>query len=156
MVTVCRAHARDQLPPLPAVTGALADEASLLPAAAADAHLHARDRRRAGPGDAANGHLAALDLLVGPRLGDQAPHALERDRLAHGVPAAVPLVPIFVRLVVAVERPSITSISVSHFTDATAYQPGTTRRSGWPCWTGSGSPFIAYASSTSGSRPRRA
>src|SRR5450432_1036589 len=38
-------------------------------------------------------------------------------------------------------------ISVSHLTDATAYQPGTTSRSGAPCRTGSGSPFIEYASS---------
>src|SRR5262249_34070457 len=32
-------HARDQLPPLPAVTVAIADEARLLPAAAAHAHV---------------------------------------------------------------------------------------------------------------------
>jgi hypothetical protein len=47
-----------------------------------------------------------------------------------------------------VKGASTTSISVSHFTAATAYHPGTMSRSGKPCSTGSGSPFIAYASST--------
>ncbi len=43
-------------------------------------------------------------------------------------------------------------MAVTHLTDATAYHPGTTRRSGNPCWTGSGSPFTAYASSAPVSR----
>ena len=36
----------------------------------------------------------------------------------------------------------VTLMSVSHLTEATAYQPGTTSRSGYPCRAGSGSPFI--------------
>ena len=34
----------------------------------------------------------------------------------------------------------------SHFTFCIPYQPGTTSRSGKPCWGGSGAPFISYAS----------
>jgi hypothetical protein len=37
----------------------------------------------------------------------------------------------------------VSSISVSHFIEATAYQAGTTRRSGYPWYRGSSSPFIA-------------
>ena len=38
-----------------------------------------------------------------------------------------------------------TAISVSHLTFVIPYQPGTTRRTGNPCWGGIGSPFISYA-----------
>jgi hypothetical protein len=35
------------------------------------------------------------------------------------------------------------SMSVSHLIEATAYHPGTMSRSGYPCSSGSSSPFIA-------------
>ena len=38
---------------------------------------------------------------------------------------------------------------MSHFTFCIPYQPGTTSRSGKPCWGGSGAPFISYASRAS-------
>ena len=44
---------------------------------------------------------------------------------------------------------SSTVIRVSHFTFVMPYQPGTTSRSGKPCWGGSGAPFISKASSPS-------
>ena len=65
--------AGDQLPPLPAVTLALAYETSLLPASRAQAHLHAFNRSSTGPGHPADGQLTARDLLVRRRLGDQRP-----------------------------------------------------------------------------------
>ena len=37
----------------------------------------------------------------------------------------------------------------SHFTFVMPYQPGTTRRSGNPCWGGRGAPFSSYTSMTS-------
>ena len=43
-----------------------------------------------------------------------------------------------------------TSMRVSHFTCAIPYQPGTSSRSGAPCCGGSGAPFIAQTSRTSG------
>src|SRR5262249_9058806 len=46
--------ASDHLPPLPAVTGALADQTRFLPRAAADADLDARNGCRARPGHAAD------------------------------------------------------------------------------------------------------
>ena len=48
---------------------------------------------------------------------------------------------------------SSTAISVSHFTFVMPYQPGTTSRSGKPCWGGIGAPFISYASDRA--RPER-
>ncbi len=42
--------------------------------------------------------------------------------------------------------------STSHFTSATAYRPGTTRRTGAPCSGASGSPFMWVASRVSGCR----
>jgi hypothetical protein len=33
-------------------------------------------------------------------------------------------------------------MSISHSTDVTAYHRGTTSRTGKPCWSGSGAPFI--------------
>ena len=38
---------------------------------------------------------------------------------------------------------SSTVMRVSHFTFCIPYQPGTTSRSGKPCWGGSGAPFIS-------------
>src|SRR5262249_5519101 len=70
---------RDQLPPLPAVALALADEPGLLPVAIADAHVDALDRRGTGPGDAAYRDVTGLDLLIRLGFGDQGPHPLERD-----------------------------------------------------------------------------
>ena len=100
-----RIEANNQLPPEPAVPRAIAHEARLLPVAAIDAHLHASNRGRARPGDSANRHLAAADLDIRFRLGNQSPHALDRDRLADDLAVAAVLVPILVMLVIAGERP---------------------------------------------------
>src|SRR5881392_906952 len=56
--------AGEQLPPLPAVTLALADKPSLLPTAVPYAHLHARNRSGTGPGHAADGQFTTPRLLV--------------------------------------------------------------------------------------------
>ncbi|KAA1009696.1 hypothetical protein FVF58_20550 [Paraburkholderia panacisoli] len=78
---------------------------SLLPASFAHAYLHARNLSRTGPGHAANGQFTAPDLLIRCRLGDQSPHALQRDRLADGLAIAFTFIPILVDLVVPGERP---------------------------------------------------
>src|SRR5258705_2164372 len=57
--------ARDELPPLPAVPDAPADEARLLPPVAVNADFHAGNRRSARPRDAADRQRAAADFLIG-------------------------------------------------------------------------------------------
>src|SRR5437588_2708174 len=84
-------HAADQLPPLPAVAVAIADEAGVLPRAPADAHLDARDRSRPRPRDPPDCDVSGRQLLAGSRLGDQAPHTLQGDRFPHNAPVALPL-----------------------------------------------------------------
>src|SRR6266511_4322270 len=96
--------AHDQLPPLPPVGPALADEARLLPGSVVEAHLDPGNRRGARPGHPANDEVADLDRLVGMRLGDQAAHTLERHRLPDKLAASFPLVLVLVGLEVAVER----------------------------------------------------
>src|SRR5439155_3245223 len=98
-------EARDQLPPLPALPAALADHARGLPRIAVDAHLDARDRRRAGPRNTANRQLAGGDLRVGSRLRDERAHPLQRDRLADHRAVALPLEEIRLALIVAGEGP---------------------------------------------------
>ena len=97
--------AGDQLPPLPAVTLALTDETRLLPTSAAHPHLHARYRSRTRPRHATDGQFTASDLVVRPWLGDQSPHALQRDRLADALTLAFPFIPILVNLIIPCKRP---------------------------------------------------
>jgi hypothetical protein len=63
---------------------------------------------------------------------------------------------VFSRYATAFWKPSKGSASavmrLSHLTCAMPYHPGTTRRSGKPCCTGNGAPFISYASSISSRR----
>jgi hypothetical protein len=61
----------EELPPLPAVTLPIADQPRLSPTTAVDVDVDARDGRGAGPGHAANRHLAARELLVRCRFGDE-------------------------------------------------------------------------------------
>ena len=72
--------------------------------------------------------------------------AARPGRVARLVPAVVD------RLERAVERAVTTWIAASHLTESIAYQPGTITRTGPPCSTGIGRPFISYASSVLGCR----
>src|SRR5262245_50649959 len=55
----------NQLPPLPAVTIAFADEIRFLPATPDHAHLHTRDRCRSGPRDAADRQFPRGHFRIG-------------------------------------------------------------------------------------------
>src|SRR5579859_5802861 len=94
-----------QLPPLPAVALPLADQASRLPHAAANAELDVRDRRRSGPGDAADGQRAACDPCARLGLRNQGADPLERYWLAHRPAALLALNDVPLRLEMASERP---------------------------------------------------
>src|SRR5262249_44824623 len=98
-------YAGDQFPPLPTVPLALGPESSRLPVAAVHAHLDVRDRSCTGPRDAADGQVAATDLVVRRRLSDQRSHLLQGDRLADEPAVALPFVPIRLDLIVPSERP---------------------------------------------------
>src|SRR5215469_13905655 len=61
------------------------------PQTTADADFDPSDRCRSGPCDTTNRHLARLDFCVRLRLGDYAPYSLQRQRLSHDSPVALPL-----------------------------------------------------------------
>src|SRR4030088_1783131 len=98
-------HARNQLPPLPAVAIAFADETRFSPAAAVHAHLNTRNRRRSGPSHAADGHFTRAHLCIRRWLGNQGADPLQCDRLAEDPIFALPFIPVLVALIVSGERP---------------------------------------------------
>src|SRR5262249_27337539 len=78
----------DELPPLPAVALALADEPGVLPIASADAHVDPLDGCSTGPSDAADRDVTRLDLFTPPGFSEQGAHSLERDRFPDDMPVA--------------------------------------------------------------------
>src|SRR5690349_20313561 len=76
----------DQFPPLPVVALRRAEQPSCRRGSAAEADLHAGDRRRARPSQPTNDELTRLDLLAGRGFGDQGADPLQGDRLGGGPP----------------------------------------------------------------------
>ena len=66
--------------------------ARFLPVAAVDAHVDARNQRRAGPCDAADGQFTRVHRRLRRWLGDQGADPLHRDRLAEDSTVALPFV----------------------------------------------------------------
>src|SRR5262245_29152258 len=97
-------HASDELPPLPTVSVASANETRFLPGLSVDAHVDPGDRRGARPGNSADRERPAADFLIRRGIADERSHALQRHRLANGAAVPFPLVPVFVRLIVPNER----------------------------------------------------
>src|SRR5437764_14515687 len=95
----------DQLPPLPAVAVAPADEPGVLPIAVTDAYVDALDGSGARPRDTTDRDVTALDLLVRSGLGDQGPDPLERDGVPGDLAVAFPLVEVAAGLELPGERP---------------------------------------------------
>ena len=94
----------EQLPPLPAVAAAVADEASGLPWPVADRHVDGGDGRRTRPCHAADDHVADGYIVVTVRFGDDRPDLLEAYGFSDRGAVALPLVDVALRLEEALER----------------------------------------------------
>src|SRR5712692_6340155 len=71
-----------ELPPLPAVAVAIADQRRLLTLPTVDADIHPGDGCRTRPRDTADSDVSPVHGLVGSGFDDERAHVLESDRLA--------------------------------------------------------------------------